>query len=186
VVWLIEEPNLMKVSVAVPLHWAAKVAARRGFTVMLCGQGSDELYGGYYKYAKILDKEGRKALVEALYQSVVDASQVNYERDEQATAPFGVELRTPFADLDLIRFSLAIPSEYKVRAGNDVMRKWVLRSVAEGLGVPQDIAGRRKKAIQHGTGVENAIRKLAKTRSLSVESYLASIHAEVKDLQSMP
>ena len=28
VVWLIEEPNLMKVSVAVPLHWAARVAAR--------------------------------------------------------------------------------------------------------------------------------------------------------------
>ncbi len=120
VVWLIEEPNLMKVSVAVPLHWAAKVAARRGFKVMLCGQGSDELYGGYYKYAKILDTEGRRALVEALYQSVLDASQVNYERDEQATAPFGVELRTPFADLDLIRFSLTIPSEYKVRPGNDV------------------------------------------------------------------
>ncbi len=186
VVWLIEEPNLMKVSVAVPLHWAAKVAARRGFTMMLCGQGSDELYGGYYKYAKILDTQGRSALVEALYQSVVDASQVNYERDEQATAPFGVELRTPFADLDLIRFSLTIPSEYKVRSGNDVTRKWVLRSVAEGLGLPHDIADRRKKAIQHGTGVENAIRKLAKTRNLTVESYLARIHAEVKDLESMP
>jgi asparagine synthase (glutamine-hydrolysing) len=186
VVWLIEEPNLMKVSVAVPLHWAARVAARRGFTVMLCGQGSDELYGGYYKYAKILDTEGRRALVEALYQSVVDASQVNYERDEQATAPFGVELRTPYADLDLIRFSLTIPSEYKVRPGNDVTRKWVLRSVAEGLGLSQEIAGRRKKAIQHGTGVENAIRKLAKRRSLTVESYLERIHAEVKELESMP
>ena len=95
-------------------------------------------------------------------------------------------LERPYADLDLIRFSLTIPSEYKVRPGNDVTRKWVLRSVAEGLGLPQDIAGRRKKAIQHGTGVENAIRKLAKTRSLTVESYLARIHAEVKDLESMP
>ena len=186
VIWLIEEPNLMKVSVAVPLHWAAGLAARRGFSVMLCGQGSDELFGGYYKYAKILDTQGRDALAGALYQSVVDASQTNYERDEQATAPFGVELRTPFADLDVIRFSLEIPSEYKVRSGNDVTRKWVLRSVADGLGIPQDIAGRRKKAIQHGTGVENAIRKLAKTRSTSVEAYLASIRAEVKNLELMP
>ncbi len=186
VVWLIEEPNLMKVSVAVPLHWVAKVAARRGYNVILCGQGSDELFGGYYKYARILDAEGRRALVEALYQSVVDASQVNYERDEQATAPFGVELRTPYADLDLIHFALTIPSEYKVRPGHDVTRKWVLRSVAQGLGLPEDIVSRRKKAIQHGTGVEKGIRKLAKTRSLSVESYLARIHEEVRNLESMP
>jgi asparagine synthase (glutamine-hydrolysing) len=186
VVWLIEEPNLMKVSVAVPLHWAAMVAAKRGFSVMLCGQGSDELFGGYYKYAKTLDMKGRKALVNELYRSVIEASRVNYERDEQATAPSGVELRTPFADLDVIRFSLTIPSEYKVKAGNDLTRKWVLRSVAEVLGVPKDIAWRRKKAIQHGTGVENAIRKLAKSKNVTAESYLASVHAEVKRMESMP
>jgi hypothetical protein len=52
--------------------------------------------------------------------------------------------------------------------------------------VPKDIAWRRKKAIQHGTGVETAIRKLAKGRNLSVETYLASIHAEIRDLESMP
>jgi len=186
VVWLIEEPNLMKVSVAIPLHWAAMVAARRGYPVMLCGQGSDELYGGYYKYAKILDTKGRAALVDALNRSVIEASQVNYERDEQTTAPFGVELRTPFADLDVVRFSQTIPSAYKVRAGNDVTRKWILRSVAKGLGLPEDIVWRRKKAIQHGTGVENALRKLAKNQNLTTESYLVKIHAEVKDLDSMP
>jgi asparagine synthase (glutamine-hydrolysing) len=186
VVWLIEEPNLMKVSVAIPLHWAAMVAARLGHSVMLCGQGSDELYGGYYKYAKLLDTKGRRALVNALYRSVIQASEVNYERDEQATAPFGVELRTPFADLDVIRFSLTIPSNYKVKAGNDVTRKWILRSVAKGLGLPDDIVWRRKKAIQHGTGVENAIRKLAKNQNLTVDSYLSKIHADVKDLESMP
>lgn len=186
VVWLIEEPNLMKVSVAIPLHWAASLAAHQGFNVMLCGQGSDELYGGYHKYARILATSGRRALVNALRRSVIEASQVNYERDEQATAPLDVELRTPFADLDVIRFSMTIPSEYKVKAGDDVTRKWILRSVAEELGLPKDIAWRRKKAIQHGTGVENAIRKLAKSQDLSVEAYLASIHAEVKDLGSMP
>lgn len=29
IVWLIEEPNLMKVSIAIPLHWAAEAAAQR-------------------------------------------------------------------------------------------------------------------------------------------------------------
>jgi asparagine synthase (glutamine-hydrolysing) len=153
---------------------------------MLCGQGSDELYGGYYKYARTLDTKGRRALRNELYLSVIGASQVNYERDEQATAPFGIELRTPFADLDLVRFSLTIPSENKVKAGNDLTRKWILRAVAENLGLHEDIVWRRKKAIQHGTGVENAIRKLARSRNLTVESYLAGIHAEVRGSESMP
>ncbi|MGA2971176.1 MAG: asparagine synthetase B [Candidatus Bathyarchaeia archaeon] len=186
VVWLIEEPNLMKVSVAVPLHWAAMVAARRGCTVMLCGQGSDELYGGYYKYARTLDRKGRNSLITELYRSVVDSAQVNYERDDQATAPFGVKLRTPFADLDVIKFSLSIPSEFKVRPGNDLTRKWVLRSVAKEAGLPEDIVWRRKKAIQHGTGVENAIRKLAKERGLTAEAYLLKVHEEVIRMESMP
>ena len=186
IVWLIEEPNLMKVSVAIPLHWAAMLAAKKGFAVMLCGQGSDELYGGYYKYARTLDAKGRRALVAELYQSIIEAAEVNYERDEQATSPSGVELRTPFADLDVIRFSMTIPSEYKVKTGNDVTRKWILRAAAKELGVPDDIAWRRKKAIQHGTGVENAILKLAKSRNLTAQAYLSKIHGEVKNLETMP
>jgi asparagine synthase (glutamine-hydrolysing) len=186
IVWLIEEPSLMKVSVAIPLHWAAMQASKLGFRIMLCGQGSDELYGGYYKYAHTLDTKGRKMLGNELYRSVIEASQVNYERDEQATAPLGIELRTPFSDLDVMHFSLTIPSEYKVKSGNDQTRKWILRSLANDVGVPEDMAWRRKKAIQHGTGVENAIRKLAKRSGLTGQSYLAKIHEEVRDLDSMP
>jgi asparagine synthase (glutamine-hydrolysing) len=186
VVWLIEEPNLMKVSIAIPMHWAAMVAAQRGFRTILCGQGSDELYGGYYRYARTLDSRGRRALESELYRSVVSSHIVNYERDDQATAPFGIELRTPFADSAVVAFSLTIPSELKVRKGNDLTRKWVLRTVAQTLGMPEDIVWRRKKAIQHGTGVENAIRKLAKQNGLNADAYLERTHAEVRTLESMP
>jgi asparagine synthase (glutamine-hydrolysing) len=186
IVWLIEDHSLMKVSVAVPLHWAATRAQKSGHTLMLCGQGSDELYGGYYKYARILDEQGREALRAALYRSVLDAAAVNYERDDQATSPFGVTLRTPFADHDLIRFSLTIPSEYKVKQGNDLVRKWVLRAAAKKLQVPEEMIWRRKKAIQHGTGVEDAIRRLAKTGGISVASYLANIYTHMAREPSMP
>ncbi len=186
VIWLIEEPNLMKVSVAIPLHWAAKVVARRGFSTMLCGQGSDELYGGYHKYTRTLHDKGRRALNAELYESVLNSAQVNYERDDQSTAPFGVELRTPFADLDVIRYSMTIPSEYKVKAGDDSTRKWVLRTVAKNLGLPDDIVWRRKKAIQHGSGVENGIRKIAKSHGLTPDGYLSRVYQEVIRMESMP
>jgi asparagine synthase (glutamine-hydrolysing) len=186
VLWLIEEPNMMKLSVAIPLHWAAKVAAERGYETMLCGQGSDELYGGYNKYAATLRLRGRKALSDQLYESVIDSSKVNYERDDQATSPFAIELRTPFADPDLIRFSLTIPSEFKVKDGNDEIRKWILRDVARGVGLPEDIVWRRKKAIQHGTGVEKAIIKLAKAHGQGPEEYLSKTFQEVKMMETMP
>jgi asparagine synthase (glutamine-hydrolysing) len=186
VIWLIEEPSLMKVSVAVPLHWAAMVAARRGFNTMLCGQGSDELYGGYSKYARTLAQKGRSALSQELYESLINSAQVNYERDDQATSPFGVELRTPYADLDVIKFSLTIPSEFKVKGGDDTTRKWVLRSVAKDSGLPDEIVWRRKKAIQHGTGVENAIRKIAKQHGVTVNGYLSKVYEEVSAMGSMP
>jgi len=186
IIWLIEEHDLMRVSIAVPMHWAALLAARRGHSVMLCGQGSDELYGGYYKYAKILDNKGRTALLSALYSSIVEAPQVNYERDEQATCPTGVELRTPFANLDVIDFSLRIPLEFKVKPGNDLVRKWVLRAAAQKAGLPEEMVWRRKKAIQHGTGVEKAIQRLARRQKLSTHEYLARISTETSKLSEMP
>jgi asparagine synthase (glutamine-hydrolysing) len=185
-IWLIEEPNLMKVSIAIPLHWAAMLAARQGHSVMLCGQGSDELYGGYYKYARILDNEGKRALMSALYRSIIEAPQINYERDEQATCPSGVDLRTPFANLDVIDFSLKIPLEFKVKPGNDLVRKWVLRVAARMAELPENMVLKRKKAIQHGTGVEKAIRKLAKTEKLTVEGYLSKVKSEISNLKRMP
>ena len=186
IIWTIEEANLMKVSIAIPLYWTAMLAARRGHSVMLCGQGSDELYGGYYKYAKILDHEGKRALASALYRGVIESPQVNYERDEQATCPSGVELRTPFANLDVIDFSLRIPLEFKVRTGNDLMRKWVLRAAALKAGLPEEIVWRRKKAIQHGTGVENAIRKLARKQGLSTDGYLTNVSIAISRQEEMP
>ncbi|MGB9023374.1 MAG: asparagine synthase-related protein [Candidatus Bathyarchaeia archaeon] len=45
VLWLIEDPGLMKVSIAVAIYWTARVAAENGRSVILLGQGSDELFG---------------------------------------------------------------------------------------------------------------------------------------------
>lgn len=81
---------------------------------------------------------------------------------------------------------MTIPSELKVKTGNDLMRKWVLRNVAKEAGLPDEIVWRRKKAIQHGTGVENAIRKLAKRQGLTTEGYLSKLQEEVIRMEFMP
>jgi hypothetical protein len=60
----------------------------------------------------------------------------------------------------------------KVRSPSDDLRKWILRDVAIKLGIPESIAMKPKKAIQHASGVEMAIRAIAKGHGLSTSEYL--------------
>jgi asparagine synthase (glutamine-hydrolysing) len=184
--WLIEDPSLMKVAVAIPVHWAAESAARHGPCVLVTGQGSDELFGGYWKFATILDRKGWKGLRTELVRAVVDSHLVNFARDEKAVGPFRVELRSVFTMPKVVDYGLRIPPEFKVHPSDDVLRKWILRRVGELIGLPTSVTGRRKRAIQHGTGVEEAIRSLSKRAGKKPTSYLTDVYRDVKELDTMP
>jgi asparagine synthase (glutamine-hydrolysing) len=186
VLWLIEEPNLMKLSVAIPLHWSAEYASRKGPSIIITGQGSDELFGGYRKFAFVLGSKGRLALDQELLRAVLNSHDVNFARDEKAVSPFPVELRSVFTMQQIVHLGLRIPSSYKVRSGNDDMRKWILRRVGELLGLPSSVTGRRKRAIQHATGVEKEIRALAKSHGKDVDLYLSELHKELLAEENLP
>ncbi len=186
VLWLIEEPNLMKLSVAIPLHWTAELARSHGFRVIFTGQGSDELFGGYRKFKNVYQASGRKAVERALFQAVTNSYLVNFQRDEQATAPLGVELRSVFCDLDVVDFGLSLPLDLKVTGPDDEMRKHVLRRAANRLRLTESVYGKRKRAIQHGTGVEKAIIRLAQERKMRPEKFLESLHLELRESPKMP
>jgi asparagine synthetase B (glutamine-hydrolysing) len=172
VLWLIEEPNLMKVSVAMAISWTAQIAAEAGRYVMLLGQGSDELFGGYKRYATIMGESGEDAASKAISQSVREAHEVNYQRDEQAVSALRSELRLPFATRKIVEFASRVPLVMKVKSPSDDFRKWILRDAAVKLGIPTTIAMRPKKAIHHASGVEKAIREIAKRHGISASDYL--------------
>ena len=181
VLWLIEEPNLMKVSVAMAMHWTAKAALENGRHVIMLGQGSDELFGGYKRFATILGERGPEGSVEAISESIRDAYELNYQRDEQAVSSLRVELRLPFATRKIVEFASAVPLRMKVRSPTDNLRKWILRDAAIKLGVPSAIALRPKKAIQHASGIEKAIREIARKHGLSTLDYLEDRFGALKN-----
>jgi asparagine synthase (glutamine-hydrolysing) len=172
VLWLIEEPSLMKVSIAIAIYWIAEVAMQNGRSVVLLGQGSDELFGGYKRFATIMGVRGTDAASEAILESILMAHEVNYQRDEQAISALRAELRLSFATRKITQFASGVPLMMKVRSPSDNVRKWILRDAAIKLGIPSVIAMRPKKAIQHTSGVENAIREIAKKQGMSPSNYL--------------
>lgn len=172
VLWLIEDPNPVNVSIAIPTYWAAEQSAKRGLRVMLSGQGGDELFGGYHRYLADYSQGGLDGLQKTLYRDVVSSYKSNFERDNKACAFHKVELRMPLVDWNVVQLALRIPPSLKIQSPHDLLRKRVLRQTAKRLGLPKLIAEKPKKAIQYTTGVNQALRTLAKTEGLTPRKYI--------------
>ncbi len=174
ILWLIEDPNFVNLTVAVPFYWAAAEAATLGFKVMATGQGGDELFAGYYRNLKLMNYS-EADLNRAILEDVTTSLQSNSHRDNKTSAFHGVELRNPFIDWEVIHFALNIPFCLKIASPDDSLRKRILRLTGKTLGIPSTITEKPKKAIQYSTGVEKAIRKLARLKRKTPAEYLVDI-----------
>ena len=172
VLWLMEESDVMKVGIAVPFYWTAETASRLGRNILLAGQGGDELFGGYQRYLKEYAQSGALGVQKAMYRDVASSYETNFQRDNQVCSFHKVELRLPFADLDVAHFSLGLPLSLKIDSTTDPLRKRVLRRMAQILGMPSFIVNKTKKAVQYTTGVDKGLRKLARVEGITLRSML--------------
>jgi asparagine synthase (glutamine-hydrolysing) len=176
--WLIEEPNFINASIAIPFYWTAELAASLGLDVLLAGQGADELFGGYHRYLTTYAERGVDALQKTLFNDVANCYETNFQRDNKTCTFHGVDLRLPFADLRVVNFALSLPLQFKIESSSDKLRKKILRKVAENMGLPSFIVNKRKKAVQYATGVNKALRKLAKRENLNPSAYVRKVFRE--------
>jgi asparagine synthase (glutamine-hydrolysing) len=175
VLWLVEEPNAVNASIAIPLYWTSEVAANLGLRVLMAGQGADELFGGYHRYVRTYSEKGASALRRELFNDAARCYETNFQRDNQTCMFHNVELRLPFANLHVANFALSLPLNLKILSPTDWLRKRVLRKTAEDFGLPKFIANKAKKAVQYATGVDKALRKLAKRENLNPPEYCRKV-----------
>jgi asparagine synthase (glutamine-hydrolysing) len=172
VVELIEEPDPIKTSIGVPFYWTAKKVAEAEITVLLAGQGADELFGGYQRYVNEYLLHGENSVSKTMFDDVVRIYESNLERDVKICSFHNVELRLPYASYQLAEFALSLPTELKIERDLGALRKLVLRKAAQKMGLPASITKRPKKAVQYSTGVNRALKKLAKKQGTTVADYV--------------
>lgn len=112
--------------------------SKRGEEPAVTGILSDEaraLWGGG---DDALDEAGRRSMLEGL---AIEQAGWSLTPWEQVTASFGVEIRHPFFDLDLLEAALSVPQKLHLARG---FRKGLLRA-AIGLNLPWKVRSRRGK-----------------------------------------
>ncbi len=176
VIEAIESYSPLDIAIALPFYVLAEQAEAAGFTSVLTGQGADELFAGYSKYAS-LHSAPNDTLNNVLEMDVLNIARDNLERDNLAAAAHSLDVVLPYLDPRVVVFGLALDASWKLHNG---INKYVLRRVAEQV-MPHELAYRQKKAIQYGTGASSMLQKLARKKMRSVNSrgvlrlYLRSI-----------
>ncbi|MFQ5552804.1 MAG: asparagine synthase C-terminal domain-containing protein [Thermoplasmata archaeon] len=131
---------------------------------VLAGQGADELFGGYARYAGLNEPD----LQEALEHDLGVLLRETIPREKAMARHHGRELRLPFCDPLVVSQARALPADQRARP----RRKELLRRVATELGLPETIVERPKKAAQYGSGVMPALRRLAGAEDRPILEFL--------------
>lgn len=162
--------DIIKLGVGMTIYLASKLAAENNISVILSGQGADELFAGYDRYRRNYSKyshleEAKIAIKKELKYDLDNIARVNLERDDAVTMANSVELRVPFLDKNLINLSTNIPLNYKIKGEDDFLRKHILRDIAKDFNLPEYSYNRPKKAAQYGSGIHKLlIKKVLKNR----------------------
>ena len=159
------DPSLVRC--AIPCFFTCKLAAEY-VTVVLTGEGADELFTGYH-YMKHFPFD--KLNLEAR-RCISNLHNINLQRADRMGMFFGLELRVPFLDVAMVDLAMKIPPELKIRehAGAKI-EKWILRKAFEDTGyLPDEILWRYKVQYTQGAGCESLGEQMAE-KAMSNEEY---------------
>jgi len=145
--------NLLQLGILVPVYKVAEAAAASGHKTILFGAGAEELFVGYERYYLYM-QEG-KDLDALLREEFRTLPQREICWIKKVCNRFGLEARFPFHNRNLASEVFSVPLEDRI--ADRELKKCVLREAAKMLGVPDLAIGRKKHAMQYGSGVHKIL-----------------------------
>lgn len=143
----IETYDVTTIRASTPMYLLARRIKAMGVKMVLSGEGSDEIFGGYLYFHKAPDA---RAFHEECVRKLDALHQFDCLRANKAMMAWGVEARVPFLDLEFIDVAMAMDATHKM-AGPQRIEKAVLREAFAGA-LPDSILWRQKEQFSDGVG----------------------------------
>ena len=173
VIYHIETYDITTVRASTPMYLLARVIKSMGIKMVLSGEGSDELFGGYLYFHKAPNAQ---EFHEELVRKMSKLHLYDCLRANKSLMAWGVEGRVPFLDKEFIDIAMSLNPSDKMNirlpdsstgsetgkqgsetekqgsgASKQRIEKWILRKAFEDM-LPENIAWRQKEQFSDGVG----------------------------------
>ncbi|MPT33021.1 MAG: asparagine synthase B [Chryseobacterium sp.] len=147
VIYHLETYDVTTIRASTPMYLLARVIKSMGIKMVLSGEGSDELFGGYLYFHKA---PSAQAFHEETVRKLGKLHLYDCLRANKSLMAWGIEGRVPFLDKEFMDVAMTINPKDKM-VTPERMEKWVLRKAFEDI-LPESIAWRQKEQFSDGVG----------------------------------
>ncbi|WWC60434.1 asparagine synthase (glutamine-hydrolyzing) [Kwoniella dejecticola CBS 10117] len=164
VIYHLETFDVTTVRASTPMYLLSRKIKAMGVKMVLSGEGSDEIFGGYlYFHAAPNAKDFHEELV----KRVKNLHTADCLRANKSTMAWGLEARVPFLDKEFLEVAMNVDAKYKMFSkgthqeidadGRPKMEKYIIRKAfdcaPDGKAyLPDSILWRQKEQFSDGVG----------------------------------
>ncbi|MBI2670485.1 asparagine synthase [Candidatus Woesearchaeota archaeon] len=169
---LLNTKDVIRLEIAIVIYAGLEFAIQDNCLNIFTGAGSEEIFAGYDRHIEFY-KQGLEKLHTESWNGLKSCYSRDLTRDYLLAKKFNVGLLLPFLDETLIKNVMNIHPKLKTDGKE---KKIILRELAIDLGLPKDIAYRKRTAAQYGSRISNAILKLTKQNGFKLkQDYINSL-----------
>ena len=147
VIYYTETYDVTTIRASTPMYLLSRVIKTSGIKMVLTGEGSDEIFGGYLYFHKAPNPE---AFHEETVRKLNKLHLYDCLRANKSLAAWGVEGRVPFLDKDFLDVAMRLNPGDKMVNTNRI-EKWVLRKAFTDY-LPKSVLWRQKEQFSDGVG----------------------------------
>lgn len=155
VIFHTETYDITTIRASTPMYLMSRLIKANGIKMVLSGEGSDELFGGYlYFHQAPNPREFHKECC----QKVKYLHKFDCLRANKSTMSWGVEARVPFLDTSFVDMVMNLNPMHKfcqknIETGRNRMEKHILRKAfSQGDWLPEEVLWRQKEQFGDGVG----------------------------------
>ena len=158
VIYHVETFDTTTIRASTPMVLLARRIKAMGIKMVLSGEGSDEIFGGYLYFHKAPNAE---EFHEETIRKLDQLHLFDCLRANKSLASWGIEGRVPFLDREFLDVAMGFDASHKM-CGPKKIEKHVLREAFTGY-LPDEILWRQKEQFSDGVGYSwiDSLRDLA-------------------------